>query len=121
MLLDTCVVIDYLRGKGTAVAFFSHLQEKPTVSVITIAEVFVGFQSQRAENVAREFFDSCNVRVVSAAIAESAGMHLRHFQSGHGMELADALIAATAEHHGLELATLNVKHFPMFKGLRAAY
>ena len=31
------------------------------------------------------------------------------------------LIAATAEHHGLDLATLNVKHFPMFKRLKAAY
>ena len=30
-------------------------------------------------------------------------------------------VAATAEHHGLELATLNVKHFPMFKRLKAAY
>ena len=33
----------------------------------------------------------------------------------------DAIIAATAEHHGLRLATLNVKHFPMFPKLKRAY
>jgi len=32
-----------------------------------------------------------------------------------------AYIAATAEHHGLKLATLNVKHFPMFPKLKRAY
>lgn len=121
MLLDTCVVIDYLRGNAAAVAFVSTLDNKPTVSVVTLAEVFVGFRSQRAEAVARGFFGGCNVHIVSTLIAEAAGMHLRHFRTSHNTELADALIAATAEHHGLELATLNVKKFPMFKRLKAAY
>ena len=33
----------------------------------------------------------------------------------------DALIAATAKAHGLPLATLNIKHFPMFDGLTRPY
>jgi len=37
------------------------------------------------------------------------------------MALADLVIAATAQDLGLELATGNVKHFPMFKSLRAPY
>ena len=39
----------------------------------------------------------------------------------HGIDIPDAIIAATAEHHGLRLATLNVKHFPMFPKLKRAY
>jgi predicted nucleic acid-binding protein len=31
------------------------------------------------------------------------------------------VIAATAERLGLPLATLNVRHFPMFEGLEPAY
>ncbi|HEX5294680.1 MAG TPA: hypothetical protein VFX25_37915 [Streptosporangiaceae bacterium] len=35
--------------------------------------------------------------------------------------LGDCLIAATADVEGLELATLNVRHFPMIKDLRAPF
>jgi predicted nucleic acid-binding protein len=35
--------------------------------------------------------------------------------------VADLVIAATANLHGLELATTNVRHFPMLEGLRAPY
>jgi hypothetical protein len=38
-------------------------------------------------------------------------------QSHSGIGLGDYLIAATALTGGLELATLNVRHFPMFPGL----
>ena len=39
----------------------------------------------------------------------------------HGIDIPDAIIAATAEHHGLRLATLNTKHFPMFPKIKRAY
>jgi hypothetical protein len=121
VLLDSCVVIDWLRGKPSAAAFIPSLGDKPSVSVVTLTEVFDGLKSQRAEAAARLFFSQCNVRVLSRAIAEAAGMHLRHYRASHGTGLADALIAAAAEHHGLELATVNVRHFPMIKGLKRAY
>ena len=121
MLLDTCIAIDWLRGKTPASSFISSLGDKPSVAVVTLAEVFHGLKSQRAETAARIFFSRCDLRGVNPVIAEAAGTHLRHYRASHGTEWADALIAATAEHHGLELATLNVKHFPMFKRLKAAY
>lgn len=43
------------------------------------------------------------------------------FSSSHAVELTDAAIAATAEHYGLPLATLNRRHFPMFPRLKPAY
>lgn len=36
------------------------------------------------------------------------------------IDLADYLIGATAQEHRLELATLNVLHFPIFEDLRMA-
>ncbi len=38
-----------------------------------------------------------------------------------GARLGDYLAAATAQISGLDLATLNVRHFPMFDGLRAPF
>ena len=42
-------------------------------------------------------------------------------RSHQGIATADLIIAATSDVLGLELATLNVKHFPMPKGLRPPY
>jgi predicted nucleic acid-binding protein len=58
---------------------------------------------------------------VTPFIAEAAGHAMRHFKKSHDLDIADALIGATAEEHGLQLATLNVKHFPMLPRLRPAY
>jgi predicted nucleic acid-binding protein len=42
-----------------------------------------------------------------------------HRRSNQGIGLGDYLMAATAE--GLDLATLNVRHFPMIKDLQAPF
>ena len=39
----------------------------------------------------------------------------------HGVGLADALLAATAEQEDADLKTLNIQHYPMIKGLSPAY
>jgi predicted nucleic acid-binding protein len=39
----------------------------------------------------------------------------------HGCGLADCLVAATAQLHGLTLATLNSKHLPMLQDVRVPY
>ncbi len=54
-------------------------------------------------------------------IGVKAGEYLKKYRASHGVGAIDALIAATAESHSLNLATLNLKHFPMFKDLERPY
>ena len=42
-----------------------------------------------------------------------AGAYLARYARSHGVELADALVAAAATTAGLHLWTLNRKHYPM--------
>jgi hypothetical protein len=43
---------------------------------------------------------------------------MRTYRRSHdGIGPGDYLVAAVAEVNGLELATLNVRHFPLFPGL----
>lgn len=64
-------------------------------------------------------FSTMQLIPVSDALAARAGQHLRTFRRSHqAIDMADYVIAATAESHEAVLATLNIKHFPMFKGLR---
>lgn len=55
-------------------------------------------------------------------MARLAGAYSRQYRPGHaGIDTADYLVAATTTVLGAELLTTNVKHYPMFKGLRAPY
>lgn len=59
---------------------------------------------------------------VGEAVAHRAGDLGRKWRRSHpGIGVADLAIAATAEQIDADLATLNLKHFPMFKGLRTPY
>lgn len=59
---------------------------------------------------------------MSEAVARRAGELGRQWRRSHpGIGVADLAIAATAEEIDAELATRNLKHFPMFEGLRAPY
>ena len=66
--------------------------------------------------------DSMKIETVDEVLARRAGEMMRRFRKSHSnIGLGDYLIAATAETRGLELATLNIRRFPIFKGLRAPF
>jgi len=57
----------------------------------------------------------------SVDIATRAGEWARTYRRSHeGISAIDYLVAATAEIHGADMLTQNVKHFPMFHGLKPA-
>lgn len=59
---------------------------------------------------------------VDESVARRAGELGRRWRQSHpGIGVADLAIAATAEELGADLATQNLKHFPMFRDLRAPY
>ena len=53
---------------------------------------------------------------VNAEVAWAAGALCRRYRASHNCQLPDGLIAATAQVHGPQLATHNLKHYPMFAG-----
>jgi predicted nucleic acid-binding protein len=121
VLLDTCVLIDLLRHDERAKHAVFVLGEQPCVCAVSAMELHAGAHSQKEErriDVVMAAFRSVHV---DNDVFRTAGNFLRHYRGSHGIDIPDALIAATAEHHGFKLATLNTKHFPMFKGLKPAY
>ncbi|MFZ1104428.1 MAG: type II toxin-antitoxin system VapC family toxin [Hyphomicrobiaceae bacterium] len=121
LLLDTNILVDYVRREPIAVAWLRALPEPPHISVISLLELYVGARSQREERDIETVCAPLKELSVSAEIAKRGGGFMRHFGKSHGIDIPDAVIAATAEHHGLRLATLNVKHFPMFPKLKRPY
>jgi predicted nucleic acid-binding protein len=52
-------------------------------------------------------------------VSQSALSLYRRFRLSHGTGFLDCLIAATAEKHSLQIATLNLKHFAPFPAVRS--
>lgn len=118
-LFDSTILIAHLRGDDRATQLLVQaVDEGVLASVISRAEVEGGMRSGERANVAR-LFDGLDLVPVTDAVARRAGVHLRQYRRSHpGIDLADYLIAASAEEAQAGLVTLNVKHFPMFKGMK---
>ncbi|MGD0094199.1 MAG: type II toxin-antitoxin system VapC family toxin [Planctomycetota bacterium] len=121
LLLDTDVLVDYLRGREAAVSFVQAHADRVVVSAVTVAELYAGVREDAESQELDEFLRIFPQLAATSEIAKAGGLHKCRYARSHGVGLADALVAATAEAHGAELATLNVKHYPMFKGLSPPY
>jgi hypothetical protein len=123
-LLDTSVAIDHLRGVRPAVDLLRELVggDEPVVSSEVVRfELLAGARDD--ERDALEQFMSVFTWVsVDEGVSRAAGELGRRYRSAFsGIDTADYLIAATALLLDADLLTLNVRHFPMFKGLGPAY
>ena len=120
-LLDSCILIDYSRGSQQALQFVDGLSEPPLISVLTMTETLAGVRNSEEQQLFDGLFAVWRVVDVTPEIARLAGTHLKQYRKSHGTDLVDAVIAAAAGIHEAELVTLNLKHFPMFKGLKVPY
>jgi predicted nucleic acid-binding protein len=115
VLLDSDVIIEWLRGHQPFVDQIPKLIEQHTElfwSPVSIAEIFAGVRKGEEDAVDKLFLVLDHL-VVSAEVGRRAGGYLKSFAKSHGVELGDALIAASASSEGLSLWTLNKKHYPM--------
>lgn len=121
VVLDTSVLVDVLRVRGAALAYVGSLPEAPYCSEVSRFEVQRGVRS--GERRATEaLFLRIEWVVVNEAVARVAAELGRRYRRSHpGVDAADLVVAATAQLLGADLATSNVRHFPMFEGLRPPY
>lgn len=115
VLLDSDVVIEILRGRAKVFEALLRLEgrEVPTFcTAITWAEVHAGLK-RGEEDLTEAFFAERGEVVIDSRAGRCAGRYLAAYSRSHGVDIADALIAAAASTSGLALWTLNRKHYPM--------
>jgi predicted nucleic acid-binding protein len=123
-LVDTSVLVDYLRGVQPARELLRSAFERDEVvaaSALTRIELSIGMRP--AERRATDaLVRALRWLAVDDAIAEQADALARRYARSHsGIDAVDYCVAASALVNGLELWTLNVRHFPMFAGLRSPW
>lgn len=124
ILVDSDVIIAHLRGVEAAREWLVRTRRSSgplRISAVAIAEVACGIRSAERREVSR-LLATMKPIPVTERIAWKAADFMRTFRRSHtGIGLGDYLVAATADIEGLQLATLNVKHFPMFSDLEPPF
>jgi predicted nucleic acid-binding protein len=116
VLIDSDILIEVLRQRDeTILARWRDLGQSGTpisYCPVTAAELWSGVRPSEQIRLAA-FFQALRCPVVNDQIGRKAGDYLRESRKSHGVDLGDALIAATASITGAALWTRNRKHYPM--------
>ena len=112
MLVDTDVLIWHLRGYPQATRRLDELGTL-TLSSISWLEVLQGMRNKAELLAGKKMLDKRSAKLlpVTEAITLRATELMESLTLSHGLQMGDALIAATAIEHQLPVLTANVKHF----------
>lgn len=119
MLIDTDVLIWYMRGNKKAYKTI----EKETnfsISVVTYIELVQGMRNKNELNCLRKSLREWNTKLlyISEEISSKAMFYVEQHYLSHSLQLADALIGATAVVYSLPILTSNDKHYKVIKDIQ---
>ena len=116
ILVDSDILIEVSRAKHQEILFqWIELSESGITVLYTPvseAELWEGVKPGEQRALAH-LFRTLKCAPIDCEIGRRAGHYLLQYRKSHGMELGDALIAATAHAHSAHLWTRNHRHFPM--------
>lgn len=119
MFIDTSVLIWALRGNQNAIQLLNQT-EKLSISVVVYIELIQGARNKQELQAIDNTLSMLQVEIiqVNEAISLLAMKLVKTYFHSHSIELADALIGATALMYKTELITCNVKHFIPMQNLK---
>ncbi len=114
--IDADVIIWHLRGEQKAAKFLQGLAKGGEYELWTgalqRAEV-IFFMRPEEETGTFLFLSEFETASVDQATIDLAGTLYRKWHPSHGVDIHDAILAATAIHTGGHVFGLNKKHYPM--------
>ena len=119
MLVDTDVIIWYMRGNPNALKILEKYRGF-TISVVTYMELVQGMRNKNELATLRRALKSWNTKIIyiTEEISSKAMFYVEQHYLSHSVQLADALIGATAVSHGISLLTGNDKHYKIVKEIK---
>jgi tRNA(fMet)-specific endonuclease VapC len=118
ILCDTNVLIEAFKGNEKIIRKLEHLGlENIGISSVTVMELYYGALNKRELNKIKKEINALTIVHFSNAISESALSLIENYGKSHGLQIPDAIIAATALSLEAKLLTLNIKDFHFINGI----
>jgi predicted nucleic acid-binding protein len=119
MVIDTDVLIWYMKGNQKAYKAIENSKHF-SISVVTYMELVQGMRDKNELNHLRRALNAWGAKIlyISEEISVKVMFFVEQHFLSHSMQLADALIGATAISHGLPILTGNDKRYRILKDLQ---
>ena len=114
--VDSDVLIWHLRGERKALRFLKRLRDGGDYELWTgaLQRAEVAFFMRPGEEEGTDLFlTQFNTSPIDESIVDAAASLYRRWHPSHGIDVNDALLAATALQSGGRIFCLNLKHYPM--------
>lgn len=120
MLFDTDVLIWALRGSEKAARMIDGDDDR-FISAVNYMELMQGARDKREQKLIKEFLNALDFTVlpITEAVSHRATIFIEEYALKSGIQLADALVFATACENALTLCSANGKHFRNIASLNA--
>jgi predicted nucleic acid-binding protein len=121
MLFDTDVIIWALRGNKKA-ADRIDAEAVLQLSAVSYMELLKGSRNKEDQRQTTTFIRDMGFESlpVDTDVSHRATVYMEEYALSAGLDLADALIAATAAEHKIPLCTANDKHYKVIPGIEIA-
>ena len=118
IILDTNIIIELFKGNVETKELLKKVDEKEfAISIITSMELYYGAINKRELNKIKKFLEKFNLLTINEEISKIALDLIEKYSKSHGLDIPDALIAATSLYYEIPLLTYNKKDFRYIEGL----
>ncbi len=113
--IDSDILIWQLRGEKKAQALLRRLTSERFELWMGAAQrvEVVFFMKAEEEKATRTFLSHFKTQALTPEIVDRGGDFYRQWNPSHGLDINDALLAATVDIMGGRIYTLDTKHYPM--------
>jgi predicted nucleic acid-binding protein len=119
ILCDTNILIEFYKNNAGIVSTLRQIGIKQlAISSITQAELYFGAIDKQEMLKIKKHLALLHILPIDVSISDRFIQLMETYSLSHKLSIPDALIAATALTHKIELYTLNTKDFHFISGLK---